>query len=367
MPAYVTYIAAGLTGVALAAATVPLGHAQAPQRARTDAGRDVVLRPDGTWVFADPQTNPLQPPQTAVQPQAPVPVRPPAPGTPGTPGAVPSNTPFPSVRSLLAPVQPARPGVPPPPVQPQAPTAIPVQPPRPPQTTAVPGPGTVQPAGPGQSASPGNPVPTVTPGSPIPTAPISAQPAPPARAATSAAPGQLPQPAQPPQRAAPASPGAIYSALVQRPRTATANILTTRGDFRVWYNPALWRAAAANADGRVELTYTGGGQGLVVIIPEGTPLPLAQLRTAAIENARRSGSDARIAYEQTRRIGNRDVLLLQIDVTLTAENLAVSYLGHYFGDPRGSVQVVGAMAQRDFAALRPAILELLDGLDLNRP
>lgn len=104
-----------------------------------------------------------------------------------------------------------------------------------------------------------------------------------------------------------------------------------------------------------------------MIIPEGTPLPLVALRTAAIENARRTAPDARITAEQTRRIGNRDVLLLQIDATLSADNRAVTYLGHYFGDPRGSIQVVAAIAQRDFQRLRGVLQEAIDGLDLNRP
>ena len=127
------------------------------------------------------------------------------------------------------------------------------------------------------------------------------------------------------------------------------------------------RAAACpeTTEGRVEFRQSGG-QAVVVVIPEGTPLPLVALRTAAIENARRSAPDARIIAEQTRKIGSRDVLLLQINATLTAGNQPVTYLGHYFGDPKGSIQVVGAVGQRDLARLRPVIQELLDGLDLAR-
>ena len=141
---------------------------------------------------------------------------------------------------------------------------------------------------------------------------------------------------------------------------------TRRGSFRIWYNPAIWQPSPETAEGRVEFRQSGG-PAIVVVIPEGTPLPLVALRTAAVENARRSGPDARIVAEQTRRIGTRDVLLLQIDATLTAGNQPVTYLGHYFGDPRGSIQVVGAVAQRDLERVRPVIQELLDGLDLNRP
>ena len=192
---------------------------------------------------------------------------------------------------------------------------------------------------------------------------------PPAAPQTVVAQPALPAPsAQPPGAAPPTPPvrSAGSAAAIQRPRTATARLDTRRGNFRIWYNPANWNPAPETDEGRVEFRQSSG-QAVVVVIPEGTPLPLVALRTAALENARRSAPDARIVAEQTRKIGSRDVLLLQIDATLTAGNQAVTYLGHYFGDPRGSIQVVGAVGQRDLERLRPVIQELLDGLDLNRP
>lgn len=192
--------------------------------------------------------------------------------------------------------------------------------------------------------------------------PVHAQNLPPAPTLT---PGAGPAP-QRSQQAAPQTHGAVLPITVQRPATATAAIATRRGDFRIWYDPSLWRPAPESEDGRIELRHPNG-QGVVVIIPEGTPLPLVALRTAAIENARRTAPDARIVAEQTRRIANRDVLLLQIEGTLSAGNRAVTYLGHYFGDPRGSIQVVAATAQRDFERLRTALQDAIDGLDLNRP
>ena len=300
--------------------------AQSPTRARTDAGREVILRSDGTWTFADP------PP--AVQPSA---ASPPAlpPQQPGvrplaTPPAPPSTAP--SVRSLVTP--PSAPQVPatPAPVRSAAPTVTPGagQPPPALQPPA--------PTPPSPSATRPAPIPPVAPVRPVPPLPV-AQPA-----AQSA--GQLPA--------------------IQRPRSATATLNTSRGGFRIWYNPAVWQPAPATADGRVEFRQNSG-QAVIVVIPEGTPLPLVALRTAAVENARRSAPDARVVAEQTRRIGNRDVLLLQVNATLTAGNLPVTYYGHYFGDPRGSIQVVGAVAQADFDRLRPQIQDFLDGLDLNRP
>ena len=98
--------------------------------------------------------------------------------------------------------------------------------------------------------------------------------------------------------------------------------------------------------------------------PEGTPLPIPQLRTVALENARQSGGDARIVAEEMRRVGGREVLLMQINVTLGGS--PVAFLGYYYGDPRGSIQAVGYTSLDDLPRYRAALLDGLAGLDLNR-
>ncbi len=246
--------AALFAGGALAQAT--------PLRARTDQGREVLLRNDGTWIFVDPVA-----PQAA-QPKA---------------------------------------------AQPQV-----IQP---------------QPASPMVKA--------ITPSAPQP--PLAPQPP----SAT-----QLPN-------------GAARAGVptVQRPRDATAQFTTRRGNFRFWYNPAKWRPSPENADGRVQLQLIGS-EAYIVVIPEGTPIPIAQLKTLAFENVRQSGSDARIVSEQMRAIAGREILAMQINVTVN--NTPVVFIGYYYGDPRGSIQVVGYTTERDLPRLQAQILEGLDGLDLNR-
>ena len=261
------------------------------ERARTDAGREVVLRSDGTWTFA------VQPPQ----------VLPPA--SPGRQASPPPPV-QPAPQALPQP-QPQRPSVPPlfPNAQPQLPQAV-----TPPQ--------------------PARPQPTLTPAAPVPQA----------------------QPT-------PAPPRPTAARLVQRPADATAQHTTRRGNFRFWYNPAKWKPAPENPDGRIQFQLTGN-EAYIVLIPEGTPLPVAQLKTVAIENARQSGTDARIVSEELRTIAGREVLQMQINVTIDA--IPIAFIGYYFGDPRGSVQLVGFTAQSDLPRYRAALLEGLDGLDLNR-
>ncbi len=163
---------------------------------------------------------------------------------------------------------------------------------------------------------------------------------------------------------APASPAAASNAvIVHRPEDARVQLSLRRGGFRFWYNSTKWRASPANADGRVQLQLTGH-EAYIVLIPEGTPLPIPQLRTVALENARQSGGDARIVAEEMRRVGGREVLLMQINVTLGGS--PVAFLGYYYGDPRGSIQAVGYTSLDDLPRYRAALLDGLAGLDLNR-
>lgn len=164
------------------------------------------------------------------------------------------------------------------------------------------------------------------------------------------------------QHAAPAAPGR-ETLVVRRPADAGTVLALRRGGFRFWYNPAKWRATPANADGRVQLQLAGH-EAYIVLIPEGTPLPIAQLRTVALENARQSGGDARIVAEERRSLAGREVLLMQINVTLGGS--PVAFLGYYYGDPRGSLQAVGYTSLQDLPRYRAAILDGLAGVDLNR-
>lgn len=245
-------------------------YAQTALRARTDSGREVILRNDGTWVFATPAPQALPPAATG---------QPPAPPQSNRPATPPSQQ---------------RPSIPP-------------------------------------------------------LFPNAAAPQPPA-------PQQQGQPSAPPLRNTAARP-------VVRPADATTVHNTRRGSFKFWYNPAKWKPAPENPDGRIQFQLVGH-EAFMVLIPEGTPLPIAQLKTVALENARQSGSDARIVSEEFRSIAGREVLQLQINVTIDATPIA--FIGYYFGDPKGSVQLVGFTAQGDLARYRANILEGLDGLDLNR-
>jgi hypothetical protein len=151
--------------------------------------------------------------------------------------------------------------------------------------------------------------------------------------------------------------------IVQRPRDATAHLTTRRGNFRFWYNAQRWRPAPEHADGRIQLQLIGS-EAYIAVIPEGTPIPIAQLKTLALENAGKSGTGARIISEQLRSIGGREVLALEINVTVNGS--PVVFIGYYYGDPRGSIQVVGYASESDLPRYRAQIAEGLDGLDLNR-
>lgn len=178
--------------------------------------------------------------------------------------------------------------------------------------------------------------------------------------ATAAKPAPAAQPvsaAQPPRVAAHAS------VPVARPREATAHVATRRGNFRFWYDPSKWRPMPANVDGRFQLQLIGT-EAYIAVIPEGTPIPIAQLKTLALENAKKSGTDVRIVSEDTRSINGRDVLSLQINVAINGAQIV--FAGYYYGDPRGSIQVVGYVSERDYSRLGSELHSGLDGLDLNR-
>lgn len=175
-------------------------------------------------------------------------------------------------------------------------------------------------------------------------------------------PKTAPQPATAVRGAAPMSsrPGLP---VVQRPRDATAEITTRRGNFRYWYSPQKWRPLPEHVDGRFQLQLKDS-EAYIIVIPEGTPVPIPQLKTLALENANKTGSNVRVVSEEMRTIAGREILVMQISVVIN--KTPVVFLGYYYGDPRGSIQAVAYATERDFPRVKAQLLEGLDGLDLNR-
>ena len=151
--------------------------------------------------------------------------------------------------------------------------------------------------------------------------------------------------------------------IIKRPANATAAIVTKRGNFVVWYDPNKWQQTPGESEGRVQLQLIGE-DGYALILAEGLGIPTASLKNIALANARRAAPDARIVLEENRKLGDKEVVLLQMKGT--TQSIPFVYHGHYYGDNGGAIQVLTYTGENLLPKYLATFEELINGLEIKR-
>ncbi len=128
-----------------------------------------------------------------------------------------------------------------------------------------------------------------------------------------------------------------------------------------WIDPKKWTftKATTNNDAEYELAYKEGDL-FAMIITEKLEIPLATLRSIAVENGRSAAPDLTIAKEEYRQVNGLKVLFMQLDGTM--DGIKFSYYGYYYSDASGTVQFVTYTSQKLLTEYKEICDELLNGL-----
>jgi hypothetical protein len=73
----------------------------------------------------------------------------------------------------------------------------------------------------------------------------------------------------------------------------------------------------------------------------------------------------KVISREDRKVGGVPVKMLQVDVA--PKGIPVTFLIYYYGGKAGSVQMLAWCARQQFAAKRPILKSLLDGLVIKEP
>jgi hypothetical protein len=152
----------------------------------------------------------------------------------------------------------------------------------------------------------------------------------------------------------PDSPGSATSRSVG----ATAKLEVNRGRSAVYYDPNKWKLKSEEQGGRSNLEHAEG-DGYALIIAERVGMSIDVLKNIALQNARAAAPDASIVAEEPRKVNGVELLMLQIEGTISG--IPFTYLGYYYTGEHGSIQVITFTGRNLFAEFRPDFEELLNG------
>lgn len=146
-------------------------------------------------------------------------------------------------------------------------------------------------------------------------------------------------------------------------KTSSATFLVKSKVFNVgvYLDPSKWtfstsRGNEKNPEYRFSLK---SGEGYTMMITEKTPINLDVLRKVALINAQKAAIDAREISAEYRTVNNQKVLCLKMEAT--AQGIPFTYLGYYYSNANGTVQLVAFTSQQFFRQLEKELETFLNG------
>ena len=100
--------------------------------------------------------------------------------------------------------------------------------------------------------------------------------------------------------------------------------------------------------------------GYAMMITERTPIGLENMRQIALVNAQKASIDAKETVAEYRMVNNKKVLCLKIQGTISG--IKFTYLGYYYSNENGTIQLVCYTTQKFFDGLQNELELFLDGL-----
>lgn len=129
----------------------------------------------------------------------------------------------------------------------------------------------------------------------------------------------------------------------------------------VFINPSKW-TFSAHRENEVNPEYRFGsksGEGFAMMITEKTQIDLENMRQIALLNAQKASVDATVTSAEYRMVNDKKVLCLEIKGTI--QGIKFVYLGYYFSNENGTIQLVSYTNQKLYAESRKELESLING------
>ena len=116
---------------------------------------------------------------------------------------------------------------------------------------------------------------------------------------------------------------------------ATFQVKSTAVPIGVWLDPKTWKFKKGKPEEAAEFSFSNGDL-YALLITESISIPMESWPEIALANAADAAPDARIVKREMRNVNGVDVLLMQLDATISG--IKLSYYGLYYSSDKGSVQ-----------------------------
>jgi hypothetical protein len=148
--------------------------------------------------------------------------------------------------------------------------------------------------------------------------------------------------------------------LFTKSKSADLLVKSKKDNFGVWLDTEKWRYKNSTSNPSAEFEFSSKtAEAFALMISEESEIPLLTLRHFAIENAKKVATNFKVSEQEIRNVNGFDVLMIQMDGTVN--KMKISYLGYYFSNEKGNVQLLAYCAKNLFNKNRTLIEEFLNG------
>ncbi len=147
------------------------------------------------------------------------------------------------------------------------------------------------------------------------------------------------------------------------PSGSTEKVVDPKGLATVWFDPNKWTKQSdsqqLSQSASISMVHKSR-EAYAMVIAERIPVPLATLKSFALENAKKAAPDVKIVLEENKKINGADVLVM--DMAGTLRGIPFRYHGLYWSSDKGAVQVVTYTSQNIFEEYKSDLDNLLYGV-----
>jgi len=145
----------------------------------------------------------------------------------------------------------------------------------------------------------------------------------------------------------------------QKSEKATSVFTAKGGKVSVWFDPSKWTQTESDKTGNTSFHHVDGDV-YALLIYERIGMTLAGIKEIALKNAKEAAPDAKVIYEENRKVNGKEIVCMRIAATIKGINFV--YNGYYYAGKEGTVQLLTYTSENLFQEYEPAMTEFLNGL-----
>jgi hypothetical protein len=153
----------------------------------------------------------------------------------------------------------------------------------------------------------------------------------------------------------------INTTKFKKGKTSSFLLKSNKLNIGFWLDPSSWvyKKGLDNQDAEYVLQLKNEDL-YGMIITETVEIPLASMKSIALENGRSIAPDLKVVKEEYRNVNGLKVLLLQMNGTM--EGIKFSYYGYYFSNKNGTLQFITYTSENLVNSYQNTCEDLLNGL-----